>query len=896
MRSLRFASFFTVLVSVVLLAQSNRASLVDQTNGGPVAQEAQRGMPLNLSQMSQGARFPQRRAGAVKATTLRRGALPMQSGLSFAPAVVYDSGGTEAFSVVAADVNGDGKPDLVVANYCAAGGSCGNESGDGKLGVLLGNGDGTFQPAVIYDSGSYGAGSVAVADVNGDGKPDLVVANCGPSGGNSCTNGTVGVLLGNGDGTFQIAASYASGGFDASSVAVADINGDGKPDLVVANDCANNNCGSGGVDGSIGVLLGNGDGTFQTAVAYDSGGYNANSVAVADVNGDGKPDLVVANLCASSSACPNGVVDVLLGNGDGTFQSAVTYQSGGYYATSVAVADVNADGKPDLLVASEFVSGDYTNGTVGVLLGKGDGTFQSAATYESGGSAAVWVAVGDVNGDGKPDLVVANCGPSGGDSCTNGTVGVLLGNGDGTFQIAASYASGGFYARSVAVADINGDGKPDLMVANRGYETDGSVGVLINTSLTPTSTALTSSQNPSNFEQAVTFTATVTGQLGFYKGTPTGTVNFFDGGTNIGNSNLNSNGVATLTISTLTVGTHTITATYNGDTNFAPSTSSVLYQVVQGAIALLSPTGLNFGNQTVDIPSTPQNVTLQNTGNINLTISSIQVTGTNSGDFSQRNNCPGSLPPNGSCSIAATFKPTTTGTRNAAVSVSDNAPNSPQSASLTGVGVLPAVMFSPTSLTFATQIVYTTSPPQKLTLINTGLGILEIKSAKISGQFGIRTDCGETLAPRSTCTANVTFKPTTKGPLGGSISITDNAPGSPQKVPLVGTGTFVQLTPTSLNFGNQPVNTTSPPKYITLENEGTAPVNFTGTGISITGSDAGDFAQKNNCGNSVPSGGYCHIKVTFTPTQQGPLTADVSISDDGGGSPQMVPLEGRGTP
>ncbi len=132
------------------------------------------------------------------------------------------------------------------------------------------------------------------------------------------------------------------------------------------------------------------------------------------------------------------------------------------------------------------------------------------------------------------------------------------------------------------------------------------------------------------------------GAQGFYKGTPTGTVSFYDGTTNIGNSNLNSSGVATLTTSTLSVGTHNMTATYNGDTNFAPSTSPVLYQVVQGAIASLSPTSLNFGNQTVGITSTPRNVMLTNTGNINLTITSIQITGTNSGDFAQTNNCPGS--------------------------------------------------------------------------------------------------------------------------------------------------------------------------------------------------------------------------------------------------------------
>ncbi len=153
-----------------------------------------------------------------------------------------------------------------------------------------------FLPAVTYDSGGFGASMVAVADVNGDGKPDLVVANCG-----SCSifnDGSVGVLLGNGDGTFQPAVTYSSGGIIPLFVAIADVNGDGKPDLVVANRCGNNGCLN---QAPVGVLLGNGDGTFQAAATYFSGGEFASSVAVADLNGDGKPDVLVANDCADSN-------------------------------------------------------------------------------------------------------------------------------------------------------------------------------------------------------------------------------------------------------------------------------------------------------------------------------------------------------------------------------------------------------------------------------------------------------------------------------------------------------------------------------------------------------------------------------------------------------------------
>jgi hypothetical protein len=152
---------------------------------------------------------------------------------------------------------------------------------------------------------------------------------------------------------------------NAYAVAVADVNGDGKLDLLVANFCApgTTTCGQGISSGAVSVLLGNGDGIFQVASAFSSGGYGAESVAVADVNGDGKLDLLVTNACISSFDCGSGTVGVLLGKGDGTFQTALTFTSGAYNAVSVAVADMNGDGKPDLAVANESASS-----TVSVLI------------------------------------------------------------------------------------------------------------------------------------------------------------------------------------------------------------------------------------------------------------------------------------------------------------------------------------------------------------------------------------------------------------------------------------------------------------------------------------------------------------------------------------------------
>jgi hypothetical protein len=463
------------------------------------------------------------------------------------------------------DLNGDGKLDVVVGNECASSGCVPNGA---AVGVLLGNGNGTFQAAVIYgsggNSGPFWPVSIAIADVNGDHKPDLVVANGGSN--------TVGVLLGNGDGTFQPAVTYGSGAFYPVSVAVADLNGDGKADIVVANECGSVSC-----DGWVGVLLGNGNGTFQAAVTYSSGGTYAESVAVADVNGDGKPDLLV-------SGGTKGAVGVLLGNGNGTFQPAKTYLTDGTYPFSLAVADVNGDGKLDLVAANSW------SGTVGVLLGNGDGRFQAAVTYISGepGAQITSVAVADVNGDGHLDLLVTAV-QVGANGNYGGAVFLLLGNGDGTFQAAVEYPSGGYQTQGVAAADVNGDGRPDVLLANlcssNGYNcggpinlAGGSVSVLLNNvGAPPTTTSLVSSVNPADINWVVKYTAKVMTQSG---GALTGTVLFEDGGGPIATVALVNNQAAYSTTYTVK-GTHPITATYSGVLNTeAGSASAVLTETI----------------------------------------------------------------------------------------------------------------------------------------------------------------------------------------------------------------------------------------------------------------------------------------------------------------------------
>ena len=370
---------------------------------------------------------------ALAALALVAPAAPAQ--VSFTDPTAYVVGDLP-WSVAIGDLNGDSKRDLVVGSFFSD-----------KVSVLLGDGAGGFGDATDFPAGDAPE-SVAIGDLNGDSMPDLVVANSGSD--------NVSVLLGDGAGGFGDATDFPAG--DApESVAIGFLNGDSQPDLVVANSGSDN----------VSVLLGDGAGGFGDATDFPVGG-SPNSVAIGFLDGDSQPDLAVANTGSEN-------VSVLLGDGAGGFGDATDFPAGDE-PLSVAIGDLNGDTTSDLAVAN------WASGDVSVLLGDGAGGF-GATTNVPVGIRPSEVAIGDLDGDGHADLAVAmNWFP--------GMVSVLLGDGAGGFGAATDFLPGGAFgtANSVAIGDLNGDSKPDLAVTIYDvFASDHYVSVLLNaTSHTPT--------------------------------------------------------------------------------------------------------------------------------------------------------------------------------------------------------------------------------------------------------------------------------------------------------------------------------------------------------------------------------------------------------------------------
>jgi hypothetical protein len=583
------------------------------------------------------------------------------------PAELFFGAGAPA-SVAVGDFNGDGNLDIVSSNIVGS-------FSPPSLNFLAGNGDGTFQPVRTVTVGET-ANALAVGNFTGTGTLGLAFAS-------DFGSNTVTVLPGNGDGTFATAPSYASPNFP-TAIAAGVLTGTGKPDLVTTGNGSgivvllNNGDGTfrsgpvvplahpgtsvvigaftgdgnqdiavgttnGSGHGTVNVFLGHGDGTFAAPLVFDLGFDTfALHLVAGNFNGDGQLDLAVM-YDQFVSGVEHSFVQMLLGNGDGTFHSSQTVQIPDD-ASSIAAGHFHDPNVLDLVTTSSF-------GSVSILLGNGDGTFQ-APVIRNLGEDVRGAAVGDFHGNGNADVVVTALGhlgapskvivlPGNGDGTFGspqvfqfhfpvpelggpvvgdffgdgklsvavvtglGDASVLRGNGNGTFQAPVNYLVGshGTTVSPLLAADFNGDGKPDLATLNTESR---DVSVLLNTSPPPntgqpvaTAVTLTTDTNTAVTGQPVTLTATVASA----NGTPTGSVTFLDRTTVLGVVALDPNGQASLVLP-LGVGTHSLTASFAGIAPFTASTSDAVTETVNPAATTTSLSADVFGGTFVQFTAT----------------------------------------------------------------------------------------------------------------------------------------------------------------------------------------------------------------------------------------------------------------------------------------------------
>lgn len=499
--------------------------------------------------------------------------------------------------------------------------------------------------------------------------------------------------------------------------------------------------------------------------------------------GDGKLDILT--LGAQLGVCLTGVpgFSVFLGNGDGTFQApiAVTISD---YPIGVAVGDFNGDGKLDVaLVCSTASSGTCNTignniiGTIAIFLGKGDGTFQNEVDYvppawipgypPPGGLTSAVLAVGDFNHDGTLDIAFSPRGEQ-----------ILEGNGDGTFAFVntVNYPNGGGYPAIIA-ADLNGDGKLDIF----GFPNDAFLGNGDDT-FQP---AISSAGLPPCSYTSGCFLADGNGD-GILDAIATGTLVSFSVGNGDGTFQPNG-GSVTSTGAAVAIGD------FNRDgmidvavvSNGVPQLTVWLQNLIPTLYLFTS--SLTFKMQTVGTTSPPQTVRLTNHATSTASISSIATDQT---DFGETNDCGPSLAIMASCTVSVTFGPREieTLTGKLAVNYSLNGQPATQTVSLTGSTPTPMVTLAPLSLAFPAQYVGASSPPMTATLTNTGLATLTISSVATGGNFSQTNTCGSTLAVNASCTISVTFAPTDSGLRQNFLTITSNAGGGQNIVPLSGTG------------------------------------------------------------------------------------------------------------
>jgi len=732
-------------------------------------------------------------------------------------------------------------------------------------------------PASVPPGGSafvltvYGTGFTATSVVNWNGQPRptsvLSTSNLQASIGAAdvAKVGTASVTVANPGGLVSNvvflpvtapSASIAMAGkqvFTNCAAAVAgDFNGDGKLDVAWADSNSE----------TVNISLGNGKGGFQAPIPFSPGTlfpYPGSQMIAGDFNGDGKLDVAAMD--------SNGDVKVMLGNGDGTLSSAWIDLSHGV-GSHIGVADFNQDGILDIYISGHVLGPAWFD----IYLGAGDGRFGFYQRYTTNGFAnfAGLPAIGDFTGNGKLDLIVPENNPNYGQ--------LYLGNGDGTF-VASNIVGSQFAALA---ADFNHDGKLDFMTESNSVllgNGDGTFANAVGGGFAADGITGVGDLNGDGILDAVLPAATAPPQMEINLGKGDGTFQkplFFPIGTGSGN---------TFSFSFGSVGD------FNSDGKLDVITGYgfLLLQTT----ASVSTTSVAFASQNVGTTSLAQIVTLTNIGSAALPLLAPTITGINAADFLKTTTCGTTLAAAASCTISVKFKPKAAGFRTALLNVKYTGVGSPQSVALSGIGVTPpSASLLPASLPFPSELVGTTSAAQTATLTNTGTLTVSISKIAVPAPFHQTNNCPAALAAATSCQILVTFAPTTRGAVTGKLSVTSNAIHSPQTASLTGTGTVVRISPIGVNFGVQKVGLASAPVSVTLTDVGTGSLLI--SQIALTGTNAGDFSQSNNCGTTLAGGKSCTISLVFKPTGTGARSANLSITDNGGASPQGIPLAGAG--
>jgi hypothetical protein len=835
----------------------------------------------------------------MAATCILRTALPLlllvglsipavQGQFLFDPPVYYEVGENPR-AIARGDVDADGDLDLVTANMGAI---SPEGSVSGSISVLLNRGDGTFGaggdfPVILRPLADK---TIALGDVDSDGDLDVAVAGAHTPG--LCRPSVVSILFNQGGGRFAAPVGYEIPGC-LVALSLGDLSGDGAVDLAMAD-----------ADDAIVVLLNRGDGTFAPARRYDVHVTTPalHTITMADLDGDGDLDL-------AATGSNGGMTSVLMNRGDGTFEFFGNFS--GLRPAAMIAGDFDADRRLDLALASEM------GPDVVVLWNNDDGSF--TPTHLNVGQEdslrTYGLDHGDLNGDGVEDLAVAlfnhPASPLG-----PGLLTVLLGNGNRTFALPGYMNFPDRTPLSVAMGDFNGDRWLDIATAN----SDSTVAVLVNQQRSPVVAVFPASVDFGSLEIGAaplrqTFIVSNVGEAMTILAVGAIALTGDDAGAFRVQDDLCSGSrmaqalscTFTVVFEPRTPGLQTAVLAIPTNDIYALTYEVPLRGLVIGAQISVDPVADDFGRVLVGTVSAPHALTIANTGNIDLEVGSVMITGPAASAFViQSDGCTGRrLVPAASCYIEVRFAPTSGGSQRAELTISSTDVRRPTvRVPLTGMGAAADIEVMPSAYDFGDVGVGFESAPQRFVVTNRGTVDLTISTLVLTGMhatafhFQHDTCFGQTIPPLLSCTIEVVFAPPGAGVKLATLVIVSNDPdASTLSVPVQGRGlgSDIAITPPVYDFGHLEVGLQSAAQAFTVTNIGTALLVI--SRITLRGADATAFRLANDdcSGFAMAPGEWCTVEVVFTPASRGVKHASLAVPSNAPGLPMVaVAIRGEG--